>query len=663
MQEKMKRGRSQVIWRYTPGALFRYNESGGWCSTTSVVLQDTGALDGALARTVGAALRRWNAIGPTGFPDPVFQSAKYVVGEPYGVYYSIWPLVFTCRTCGRVHFYREIERLRQVNDRLGCLSCRGREQLRQVPYAYVCECGRIESVYMPRHEGQHTIELFNKGSFQESYWYCKVCRKPLYRTPREGLGFRRCECLPKKGKRGILLEDSRIYYSQTVDLVDIEPRTLDLWRGNPRFSDLIIGAALSISAYQPSHVLDLARRKPLGNVLSPEMQAMKQVLMQTGKTEAEADAMVRSAANLAGADPWAAYDIELSKYRSSLPTFDWKESRQSVEYVFVRDEPSSVAISLEVLIAEATSAGDTQTADRYTSEVQLALDLGLVNLRILESLPIMLAGIGYTRYFSTPQEAAEADGPRGSSLALRPYGTQDGKIPIYVAKNTTEALLFELNPYRLAAFLSLNCGLIPPAEATVDEASIKAWLLGQVRRLVEASESHLVLNSYELDAGAIVDEPSALAFGVLHTLSHVLKATAHRFVGIDADSLAEYLFPAHGSGLLYASAHVEFTLGGIDSVFRSNLTQWLGSARDYADQCSFDPVCSSMGGACLACLYAKFGCAYFNRSLSRSYLRGGSVPGRTRRVMGYWSPEVISEEMRLRGQAPSASTEGTKEIT
>jgi hypothetical protein len=510
---------------------------------------------------------------------------------------------------------------------------------------------------MPKHEGQHTIELVNKGSFQESFWFCKVCRRPLYRTPREGLGFRRCECLPKKGKRGILLEDSRMYYSQTVDLVDIEPTTLERWRDNPRFSDLIIGAALSISAYRPSHILDLARWKPSGTVLSPEMQAMKQLLIQSGKAQAEADAMVRSAANLAGADPWAAYDIELSKYRKELPPLEWRESRQSVEYVFVRDEPSSGAISLENLVAEATSSGDTQAADRYRSEVQIGLDLGVVNLRVLESLPIMLAGIGYTRYFSTPQEAADTDGTsRANSLALRPYEVQDGKIPIYAAKNTTEALLFELDPYRLAAFLIVNCGLMPPIEFTTDATSVKAWVLGQIRRLVETGESHFVLHPAEVQAGVTVDEPSALAFGVLHTLSHVLKATGHKYVGIDADSLAEYLFPAHGAGLLYASAHVEFTLGGIDSVFRSNLTQWLGSARDYADQCSFDPVCGSMGGACLACLYTKFGCAHFNRSLSRSYLLGGIVPGRERRVTGYWSREVVTEERKLRGQAATSAT-------
>jgi hypothetical protein len=381
---------------------------------------------------------------------------------------------------------------------------------------------------------------------------------------------------------------------------------------------------------------------------------MKQLLMNTGKSESDADVMVRSAASLAGADPWAAYDSDLSIYRTVLPSIDWRDTRQTIEYVFVRDEPSSGAISLADLKNESASAGDSETATRYAAEVQLGLDLGLVNLRVLEALPIMLAGIGYTRYFSTPQEASEGDSSsRGNSLTLRPYGAQDGKIPIYAARNTTEALLFELDPYRLTAFLSVNCGIEPP-ESSVSTSSIKAWLLRETARLIEAGEAHFLLHTSEVESGMTIDEPSALSFGVLHTLSHVLKATGHRFVGIDADSLAEYLFPAHSAGLLYASSHVEFTLGGIDSVFRSNITQWLGSARDYADQCSFDPVCASTGGACLACLFTKFGCAHFNRSLSRSYLLGGPIPGRDRPVVGFWSPEVVAKEREIRGRSGSS---------
>lgn len=202
MKEEMRRGRSQVIWRYSPGAMFRYNEIGGWCTTKTVTLQKAGPLQGSLAKALAQTLRRWNAIGPSGFPDPVNQSARYLVGEPFQVMYSLWPTVFTCRDCGRVHFYQDVSNLQAKNERLRCRDCNGRDQLRQVPYAYVCECGRRDSVYIPRnipgHEWDHFIELVNRGSFQDSYWRCRECRRPLYRNPREGLGFRRCECMPKR---------------------------------------------------------------------------------------------------------------------------------------------------------------------------------------------------------------------------------------------------------------------------------------------------------------------------------------------------------------------------------------------------------------------------------------------------------------------------------
>lgn len=649
--EEMTRGRSQVIWRYLPGATFRYNESGAWCKVTEVTLRNPAPLTGALAEAVAQALRRWRAIGPAGYPDPAIQPGKYAVGEPFQVMYSVWPTVFTCRQCGRVHFYRELSRMKQVNDQLGCMTCKGRDQLRQVPYAYVCECGRLDTVYIQKHDNRHSIELVDKRSFQESYWFCKVCRTPLYRTPREGLGFRRCECAPKKAKRGVLLEDSRVYFSQTIDLVDIEPTALDRWKDNTRFSDLLLAAVLRVPAYSPKHLLDLAGWKPSsGSELSPELKATRDLLIQRGLPADEAESIVRQGAQQAGADPWVSYEAGLNDLRELVPAYAWKDSRRTVEYVFVRDDPSVAAIPLDDLIGEATQRGDSDSAARLQSEKEIARQLGLVDLRVVQALPVLLAGIGYSRYFATPRDAESADEPNVRQVALRPYVEQDGKVPVYAARNTTEAFLFNLDPYRLTAFLQANLGVRAPDEASRSVASLRAWLLGQVGRLIEAGESHLLLRAFEQEIGMTVDEPSALAFGVLHTIAHVLKATAHKYVGIDADSLAEYLFPSHSAGLLYVSSHVEFTLGGIDSVFRANLTQWLGSARDYAGRCCFDPVCARAGGACSACLYPKFGCGYFNRTLSRTFLFGGYVPGRPQPLEGYWSSNVVAASEKLRAQ-------------
>ncbi len=648
MKNEMKRGRSQVIWRYAPGAMFRYNESGAWCSTTRVTLRHADSLSAPLARALEAALRRWSAIGPTGYPDPLTQPHKYAVGEPFQVFYTAWPLVFTCRKCGRVQFYQDLPKLREVNDRLGCRACRSSDLLRQVPYAYVHECGRLDTVFIAKHDRTHNIQLVDRRSFQESYWYCRDCRMPLYRNAREGLGFRRCECAPGKAKRGVLLEDSRVFYSHTIDLVEIEPQVLDRWKDNTRFSDLLLGAVLRAPAYDPSHLLDLARKASAAGELSPELKAMRDLLIEKGMTPTQAEALVAQGAQKAGADPWTAYDRDLAAHREVAGNQAWRECRRLVEYVFVRDEPSAAAISLDGLIQEARQLGDAGNAVRLERERDLASELGLVNLKIVEALPILLGGIGFTRYLASPADAADGDGAAKNVVALRPYPAEDGKIPIYLARNTTEALLYELDPWRLAVFLLMNRALSPFDKTLQSDQALRSLLLGKLGRLVEGGEAHLVLRQNEADNGMSVDETAALAFGVLHTVSHVLKATAHRYVGIDTDSLSEYLFPATSAGLLYVSSHVQFTLGGIDSVFRSNLGQWLASARDYAGRCSFDPVCSRAGGACLACLYPKFGCSYFNRTLSRSFLFGGHVAGLERPVVGFWSAAVTSATRALR---------------
>jgi len=653
MKDDMRRGRSQVIWRYLSGATFRYNDSGGWCQTDSVTLQNVQPITGALAEAVHHSLKKWNALGDTGFPDPLIQPSRYVTGEPLAVMYDIWPLVFTCRLCGRVHFYRDIENLKQYNERLRCRTCNGDDQLRQVPYAYVCECGRLDTVYIPKHDINHIIKLVNRDTFQDSFWYCETCRKPLRQNARSGLGIRTCECSKNKRKRGILLDDSRVYYAQTVDMVDIEPASLDPWRENPRFGDLLLSAVLKTSAYKPSDLLDLANRKPKKEGLSPELEQALKEMIDDGIPEDTARNVIERAAKKTSTDPWAAYDASLKGLRDLAGNFILQDTRQTVEYVFVRDEPSSTAISLDDLINQAEALNDKATSDRYKHEKALALQLGLVDLQIVQSLPILLAGIGYSRYFSSPTDATEDDGASHNArpATLRPFEYQDHKIAVYTARNTTEALLYELDPWRVAAFLSLNTGLETTNEALRSEQHLRAWLLGNMGRLIQQGESHFVLREYEIEHGQTVDETSALMFGLLHTMSHVLKATAHRYVGIDNDSLAEYLFPAHASGLLYVSSHVEFTLGGIDSVFRSNMTQWLASARDYASKCSFDPICSRTGGACLACLYPKFGCGYFNRTLSRSFLFGGDIQGRAKPLIGYWSREVTEKTNELAEQA------------
>jgi hypothetical protein len=651
MKDTMSRGRSQVIWRYLPGATFRYNESGAWCEVADVTIRDPKPVSVALTAALGHELRRWKAITPTGYPDPALQPGRYEVGEPYHVYYSVWPTVFTCRRCGRAHWYSDLDRMRAVNDRLACRSCREADLLRQVPYAYVCECGRKDTVFIAKHSTDHKVILEDKGSFEESFWYCTECHLRLQRNSREGLGYRSCECAPRKAKRGVILQDTRVYYPQTLQMVEVEPSVLERWRDNPHFSEFLLGGCVQARAYSPHHILDLSAVKGTNAEpsVSMELQVMRDKLIGLGMDAVKVEEMIRDSVTTATGDPWGTYANELDEYVPGLRDLKLDESRQTIEYVFTRDEPSMGTISLKQIQKEATAFGDNATAQRLADEQRLAYDLGLLDLAVVESLPLLLAGYGFTRFFASPQAAEEGgDGTaKASTLTLRSFKSHGNKIPIYAARNTTEALGYRLDPYRLAAFLEANHLATTPGHYLESEPALRSWLLGLSGPLLAQKESHLVHTSWEEDEGLSVDQTSAFLFGVLHTMSHVLKATAYRYVGVDADSLAEYLFPAHAAGLLYVSSHVAFTLGGIDSVVRSNLTQWLGAARDYAGQCSFDPVCSHAGGACMACLYPKFGCGYFNRTVSRAFLFGGRVMGHPAPVVGLWQPEVSQRAAEL----------------
>ena len=373
----MKRGRSQVLWRYMPGALFRYNESGGWSKTIDVTLKNAGPLSGALTLALRHALVRWNAIGPTGFPDPAVHPGKYVVGEPLNVMYELWPLVFTCRSCGKVHYFKDVANLRAVNDRLRCFKCKENGQLRQIPYAFVHECGRIDTLFVPKCDvnPSHDIELVNKGGFQESYWKCQTCNKALRRGSRDGLGIRHCECGKKRLKRGVPLEDSRTYYSQTVTIVEVHPSLIEEWHAHPRFGDLLLAGTLGLSCYEPRHLLTLATRKPGSSELTPELIATRDLLVQGGMPASDADAIVQKGARSV-ADPWAAYETALTPYQSLRGSQDWAQARASSEFLFVRDEPSAAAISLQELSTEMRSSGDLISAERYESELRLAKDLG-----------------------------------------------------------------------------------------------------------------------------------------------------------------------------------------------------------------------------------------------------------------------------------------------
>jgi hypothetical protein len=288
----------------------------------------------------------------------------------------------------------------------------------------------------------------------------------------------------------------------------------------------------------------------------------------------------------------------------------------------------------------------------YEANIEKANQLGITKLRLIGAFPLILASVGYSRVYAAPQPDA----------ALRPFITNRPRIPIYTIRNTTEAFMFEMDPWREAAWLIENGLTTGPQDGFASETHLRLWLLyqrGGFARMpanpaqgtsAEAREFHLLLEPWERDAGLQIQNIPAALFGLLHSVSHMLIMAGGAQIGFETDSLAEYLFHVAGSGVIYASGHQEFTIGGIVSAFNLNLNYWLSSAYEAAARCIYNPLCRSRGGACHACSYLKFSCPHFNRTVSRSFLLGGPVEGLPQELTGYWTPKIANLASQLKQQ-------------
>ena len=173
-----------------------------------------------------------------------------------------------------------------------------------------------------------------------------------------------------------------------------------------------------------------------------------------------------------------------------------------------------------------------------------------------------------------------------------------------------------IDPLEVIRWL-VDSGVVPdPGRTTADEA--RRWLLGVCEPVVD------VFNPPD-------HRITAAVLGLVHSMAHrFMKALAAR-CGLNADSLAEYLFPSAAAFLIYANTRSEFVLGGIEHVFRFDLGDAL-SELDADPRCVFDPPCRrSFGGACAACLHtSEVACERFNTVLDRNLLFGTLPPSQRR---------------------------------
>jgi hypothetical protein len=616
------RGRTQVLYRYLPGALFVHDQF-GICTVTITELEPLPDLNArALIDALGDYLAHWDADLRPGFVlearsgDP---SRFYTIGAPRRVRFAPYPELLMCVGCGRV---ATLAQLRTTAADGQCPACGQRFQ--QVRFVEAHPCGRIAPLVVatcPTHGSAH-VRLETHGRFRTLAWRCLACGDRFL----EGTRNRACGCacskrLPKDSRerrlRGMVVTDPGLHLIHTLPLINIPPAQIDPVLADPDGRTLALARSCGVLS---DSVLTTMQQRALaqGQATQPMLAAFLAQLHSSGLDEAFIQAQLElaqpptSAAEQALASLAHAFGVELEHLRGIVP-------RRVVEYALLLD--SAGARDLAVVRGQLLMVGDTEGADALEAGRVLAAQLGLLQLSVLDAFPLALCAIGYSRLTRAPQQCMVVP------FARLPG---DARIPLYMLSTTTEGIAFQLDPARVLAWLTANGIVTTPIPPT----PLDAW--AQLYRFAPGLLHGRFQPGYQ-------ERATVLVRTLLHSVSHALLHTI-AWSGYDPQSVAEFLFPETLGGVLYANRYQDTKIGGLVTLFERGLAAWLQQARDEARNCLYDPLCADEGGACVGCLHREYGCTQLNGELSRAVLFGGPLvlDGQPAAVIeiasGYWEP-------------------------
>lgn len=641
----IKRGRSQVLYRFTPGAVFRDKES-PWYMVSHFNLKPIDAMPYGLMNALENFLSHWQYRGI--FPNAIEKADRYLVGEIMEVYYEVFPLVFHCKKCNKLHWYQNISTMKEKNPEGRCeQGCGGERMLIQYPYAYVHENGSIEPLIAPRgpENNYRNIVMVDKGQFRHSYWrYVPTGKTVSVRASDTGLGSRVTTGAGVPGvtnmMHGVRLNSGDVFYSHSFSIVDINKGVIEGRNELSKFGTLQLGAYLEVNSFEPkkykslfekgvnentstqNELLDIINQfisNPNAGVM-PDLENIKARYEQLKSSAAPIGEKVINEVN-----QLIHSDIEMIA----------RNDMSLHEYLYCRYE-ISCSYTLNELIEDAIKQTDVISEAQLKEAEKVANKMGIKNLMLHEEFPVMLAAVGYTRAKYKPEEAVIMP------FQSNPNDTKKAKLPIPIIKSKNEALMFSLNPRRVAAWLIVNNLLAKPINYPFDsDAEAAAWIYSNLNLALydsyKLSEAELTKDSGDFNEAATI-----LTFRLLHTITHLIIHGGKKYIGLDTDSLSEYLFPSTLSSVIYVAKHHAFSLGALITTFKHELSKWLSVTKDHSISCVFDPTCRETSGACHACTFLKFSCKYFNKGLNRNLLIGGKVKELDKRLIGYWSSIVTN---------------------
>jgi hypothetical protein len=603
------RSRTQILYRYLPGAIFEHDEY-GQCAVVAVRTVAPGRLnEGLLRDAVESILTAWTGFGNDAFPSPRDEWDQYAVGVPDEVQFEPFPVVVQCRGCGRTSTVADLAARRG-----GPYRCSCGDRYVQLPYVVIHQCGRLESLGLPTcpMHGRAGITFNDTGRFTTATWACRECGGRIVSRMTQYA----CTCnmgttQAERNKRYVRTNDTAVCYSHTVSFVNLQKSVIEGLGGDAKAHALLLARAWGL--LRESAVTLAASRREARPVVNDEMARLAAELLRENP---QSGAARRMAALAAGSAPLPGDEV-IARVEALVetPLADTPD-RAVLEHVALLDTLDAVwpADAADA----ARSRGDMAGAQDLEEATQFAREtLGIRQICCFTNFPLALAAVGYSRVSNRPGEAR-----------IQPFrgGRGDGgRVPIYAVTAQTEAIYVQLDPRRVARWLIAN-GLAagrPPNS----EAEAWAWCMRSLPALSQ------VRNLASLPDGTTAAERAVLM--LLHSISHLLLSSID-WSGFDPESVGEYLLPGALGTAIYANNYTAFTIGGMVTMLEQRLQGWLRDTYRAAWQCVFNPLCDDEGGADSGCLHRQHNCVAFNALLSRATVKGGPAQDIGLLRTGYW---------------------------
>jgi hypothetical protein len=623
-----RRPRSQVFYRYLPGAVF--HDRNFWHKVEDLGLREISAGRDQLLNEVWTFVSNWTA--NANMPVDLFpkRPQSYLFGEVTSVNYALFPLVFYCtnRDCRNAHAYSNLTELRRLNPKLTCQFCK-RGRLVQYPYVLIHRNGDIQQLLVKTNKGEtwweryEGIRMHDTRRFTTATWYDakRGTSLGLLGTKRTNLP------LPlgmTPSLSGTNLGDGDVFYPVLRSFVNLQTETLEKRKEHKLFTYYQLAALLDLDVIDlknyASNFETVNQTQALQNLLSAASEKEKSIILEL---------MRREGISIDSSEDRVSQTVD-RLFHNEVPHETVKSDRSLHEFVFTWYENNGT--DLTTRIEETSSQHDVIQETQFQTALSEARNMGIQTAMLVERFPVLTLGIGFTRKSYDRTEAV-----------LNPFKQRiDGRerIVIPVLRNDNEAIVFKLDPLRVLAWLHVNECIDPPLDIrTPAEAHVFLYQRFVFHSYTDTDISRLTPSSFKGDPFLV---SSIMAFRLLHTVMHVILQAGKSVLGLDIDSMSEYLFPSALAGALYVAKLQGGGMGALIAAFENDLARWLRHAYDKAHTCLYDPVCREHGGSCHACQYVKFSCRYFNHGLSRNLLTGGIIPDwdEHRPLEGYLSSKV-----------------------